>query len=296
MLDALDLFHGETTDALAHIYARLPRIGLPEGCALSGALVGPDCRYARTLTTRVKFHDLGSGPTLLARAILPDPCGWTPELPFLYRATIELRCQGELLAGIERNYGIRRLGVRGKSFSWEGRRWVSRMIARECVSDADLDPWRATNTTMLVREAPPDLLHATSQAGVVVAAQLAGRAEQVYANLMRLARYPAVAMALVDSTEVSRARIREVAPNLICVQKIVPSQPSEVRDWAEATWWSSRHPQLSEMARSQTQPVIVSAESSKPDSPRSLTAVREEVDRLQRAVAPLGDFAGYAIV
>lgn len=166
LLDQLDLFHGETTDALAHIYARLPRAGLPEGCTLTGTLAGPDCRYAKTLTTRVKFADCGPGPTLLARAVLPDPCGWTPELPFLYRANLELRCRGELLASEERIYGIRRLGVRGKSFYWEGKRWVMRGVCLDSIDCKTVEDWRETGTAMFVENAPEELLSEASKTGI----------------------------------------------------------------------------------------------------------------------------------
>ena len=56
------------------------------GSHLAGELIGPECRFAQTLSARIPFRDRGPGESLLAEAVVPDPCFWTPELPMLYQS------------------------------------------------------------------------------------------------------------------------------------------------------------------------------------------------------------------
>ena len=85
----LELFFGDASDAVARVYARLPCDETTTGSQLTGELIGPECRFAQTLSARIPFQDRGPGESLLAEAVVPDPCFWTPELPMLYKARIE---------------------------------------------------------------------------------------------------------------------------------------------------------------------------------------------------------------
>ena len=65
---------------------------------------------------------------IVAEAIAPDPCFWTPELPFLYGEEIVVSRGSEVVAKIERSLGIRRLGVRERSLLFDGKRFVLRAV------------------------------------------------------------------------------------------------------------------------------------------------------------------------
>ena len=80
-LSDLDIFYGELTVNRAFVYARLPRPADDEGLSLVGQVRGPRCSRAQTLPLTSPLVDLGPGPTLLARALVPDPCFWSPDLP-----------------------------------------------------------------------------------------------------------------------------------------------------------------------------------------------------------------------
>ena len=47
--DRLELFFGEASDTLCHIYARLRGARSTEGLRLTGSLTGPSCLYGRSL-------------------------------------------------------------------------------------------------------------------------------------------------------------------------------------------------------------------------------------------------------
>jgi hypothetical protein len=75
----------------AHVVARLPLEAQDPGrFQLGGRLVGPECERAHTLPTSAPFVARVVEGALLAEAVVVDPCFWTPDLPFLYRAKLEL--------------------------------------------------------------------------------------------------------------------------------------------------------------------------------------------------------------
>src|SRR5690606_7240910 len=86
------------------------------------------CRYSRTLPGRVPLVDLGPGEHLLARAVLPDPCFWSPALPFLYRIQVEVVRGGQVVATATHSLGIRMFGAAGNDLRLEGKRWVARGV------------------------------------------------------------------------------------------------------------------------------------------------------------------------
>lgn len=118
---------------------------------VSGILVGPECSTAATLPTTVSLVDQGTveGQPPLARGVCTEPGFWTPELPNLYRAEVTLRRGDDVVASGRRMIGLRRLGVKGRSLSLDGRRYVPRGVA--CQADpARLDELRQLSAVAVV--------------------------------------------------------------------------------------------------------------------------------------------------
>src|SRR5579864_1387677 len=65
-----------------------------------GRLVGPTCVKASTVEVAYPLRECGrkleSTPDISLRAIIPEPCLWDQESPFLYRLVLELWQDGEL--------------------------------------------------------------------------------------------------------------------------------------------------------------------------------------------------------
>src|SRR5689334_19006876 len=127
-LTNLDVFYGDLTVAQGYVYARLPRPLDDAGLSLAGYVRGPRCLLAETLPVSTSLVDLGAGPTLLARALIPDPCFWSPDLPAIYDVVVELRRGSETIATERREIGLRALGVRGRCFYLDGKKWVLRGV------------------------------------------------------------------------------------------------------------------------------------------------------------------------
>ncbi len=142
-LDALEVFFGDANPAEARVYARTANEK-----SITGQLTGPECEFAKTLPARIPFSPL-AGNRGISEAIIPDPCFWTPELPFLYRAQLDVG--GDRT---ERIIGIRRFGVRDRHLHFDGKRFVLRAVRThqfEIASKFARETW-----TALIVENPSD--------------------------------------------------------------------------------------------------------------------------------------------
>ena len=85
-----DLTFDITIVEASDMEARLVVRARAEGDALRGHVTGPFCDRAQTLPATLPLRAIEHGDQLLAEAVVPDPCFWTPELPFQYRVQIEI--------------------------------------------------------------------------------------------------------------------------------------------------------------------------------------------------------------
>ncbi len=287
LLDPLQLFFGDANQAEARIYARLT-LDDPRDCTLSGQLTGPECEHAKTLPASFRLFDRGPGVSLLAESIVPDPCFWSPELPFLYRADVELKRGGEVLARCSRVIGLRPVGVRGKRLYWEGKNWVLRGVSRELIADAPLSEWRESLTTTVVERPEETLLSEASRTGVAIIATCDAANVDPREELRRVSRYPAVVMFVVGGEQRPSRDWRQIAPNVILAQRC-SSEQHEVGDATQVVFVEEAS--LGEAWLTQlTQAVIVSRVN---EAQSSVIAARADCDRLQSDTARWGELAGY---
>ncbi len=147
---------GRADDMRAEVWLRCtpPAAGaaaIGPAVVVSGTLVGPECSTAATLPTTVSLVDQGTveGQPPLARGVCTEPGFWTPELPNLYRAEVTLRRDDDVVASGRRMIGLRRLGVKGRSLSLDGRRYVPRGVACQAIP-AELDELRRLSAVAVV--------------------------------------------------------------------------------------------------------------------------------------------------
>jgi hypothetical protein len=158
--------------------------------------------------------DQGPGDSLLARAVVPDPCYWLPGAPHVYSVHIEARQGRRVVAEAERTLGIRPLGVAGRRWRLAGKGWLPRAFHRDLIHKDqadDLGAWREQGAVMIARSPSDELCRQASQQGVLVFAEYHG--EDVAAEIRRLTQWPAVGlMVLPDQSAFAddRAAIRNV--------------------------------------------------------------------------------------
>lgn len=300
-----EVFFGAASPAEARVYAR----GLTSGATLNagslklaGRLVGPQCEFANTLPARLPLLDRSTKNECLAEAIVPDPCFWTPELPFLYRAELELLRDGQSIKKYRLPLGIRRFGARGRSLQFEGARFVLRGGWAQMGSgewkvgnDEETRFARESWTATVIHRPSDEWCEMASSRGVLTIADFTGIAEPsaLEAELHRVAKWPAVVIALLDQDASPPAQSIGAVRNLTLAQYAPSNTPLALADWAKIAFVEvSDPPQFAEKIAHCEVP-IVAVRQVKPY--QTLTVARSACDRLQADLAPHGDFAGYIV-
>ena len=300
MDDPLDIFFGEANNAVARVFARWSAENVPPGCRLTGNVVGPSCVYSHTLSATIPLRGKPpadprqtAGAALLAEAIVPDPCFWTVELPFLYLVQVELRRGDEVLASAERSLGIRRLGAHQRRLLFDGRGWVARGVDVREVPERPPADWRAADLAMVVERPDQELCAEASRLGVLLIAELTGEAAMLSADVRQLARWPAVAIAVLPAGVVYDRSIRHAATNLLLGEKRVQGSARVQNSWVDVLVCESDSAEgIVEAVADSTLPVLAWRTTGWRDT---LSDARQACDLLQRDLAGAGEFAGFLV-
>ncbi len=290
------LFYSQATPASVRIGVRLSDAAAA-GCVLSGRVSGPFCHYAHTLPTNSPLVR-AEPDALCAEAIVPDPCYWSAELPMIYRVSVELRDDEQVVQSWNFDYGMRALQAQRHSFYLEGRRWVMRGVCVDRCESFDAGPWRDASAVMMLVDPDEDVCREASEKGVWLIARFTAPTANLTAKLQRLTRWPAVAMVVFDSNVKLDDEARQTAGNVILAQQLGADSAMPVSPWAKTiVAYVDDQSMLPEAARSATLPVIAVRRVATPsgDVFESLSELRHECDLLQRDLAKQGDFAGYLV-
>ncbi|MBC7855309.1 MAG: hypothetical protein IAF94_17920 [Pirellulaceae bacterium] len=288
LLDNLDVFYGELTPARATVYARLEGLENASGLSLAGFVRGPRCFYSTTLLSTYPLSDAGPGPSLLAKALVPDPCYWSPETPNIYDVTVEL-CRGnDIIASDVRQIGFKPLGISGRFFTWEGKPWVLRGVTKQSTTEEDFALWRAQCAVLCQRPLAGievEMCRASEQ-GVLCFCSLPLQdlfgEDRVVNYLRKLVRFPAVA--IIVSQRPLHKKLQRTAPNLLFVQ--------EEMDEFDASTLLLGKAERADALQTVNLPVIIHRSLS---HPLEIAEARAACDKLQADLAPYGQFAGYIV-
>jgi hypothetical protein len=308
---SLEVFYGQANPGECRLYARLAGLDVRDGWRLSGRVRGPECRFAQTLPADypLQSREPGAGASsesLLAEAFIPDPCFWSPGLPQVYAATVDLVQNGAIRGSVTRMVGVRPLGARGRNLFWEGKRWVLRGVLADEVAasgPASLSDWHEGPTAMLIDHPPDELCQQASTDGVLIVARIAGPQSRLAMELARLARWPSVGIAIVRSAGVDLSELRNVARNILLVTPIslgnqwkaelpLAGAQAVTVDLSPAAANGASSSNLAVALRDCTAPLIACRPAG---AQNSVVAARAECDRLQADLAAIGDFAGYIV-
>lgn len=185
---------GPSDDLRAEVFVR-PADDTAAGGAIVGTITGPRRGRDITLPSTTRFVPLpgGSGGGGVSRAILTEPAFWTPDLPNLYRVEGRVGLAADA-AVVDGWIGLRRLGVRGRSFWLDGRRWVPRAAG----GGIDLTAAREAAVGVIVDSPDDPLLAQADEAGVAVVAVLRGAGE-IRAQVAALACHPSAMLAILPA-------------------------------------------------------------------------------------------------
>lgn len=237
------------------------RFTLEHGVAtqsINGIVRGPFCQRSRTLPSN---HRVESG-----RAVVVDPCFWTPKLPFLY----EVQLQHETPSGIESvefQFGIRWCVTDDSNIRLDGKCHVVRAVAPK--GPIDLDAVQASSASLLLHRYDAALCKAASEQGVmVVCLDLLSDVQAEEAQ-----QYPALQFARETPALSTDILPLAVAPTR---HKVCLTEESAV---LQGNDYAAEPPRF--LLRRGVD--------------LSVSEMRRECDQLQRDYAKFGQFAGYLI-
>jgi hypothetical protein len=292
-LAELDIFYGELSVNRALIYARLPQPLDDAGLSLVGQVRGPRCLHAETLPMTASLVDLGPGPTLLARAVLPEPCFWSPDLPAIYDVTVKLQRGTQIVATVRREIGLRSLGVRGSHLAFEGKHWILRGVSMASTTVKLPREWHDASAALVLNDAAPQPLGEASQWGALAVVVIAEHGEKAVSRLRELTQHPAVAIAVVAGQLPEDFKKSAVVPNLLLAEPIENDGAAPPSAWADLLLVSADDTDsLSSLSNSSQQPILVQRPLS---ASLELPIARLTCDELQRDLASIGQFAGYIV-
>ena len=268
---------------------------------VSGHVVGPTCLYSSTLQARIPLAHRGvttwgGRSAITAEAVVPDPCYWSSELPFLYRAVGAIAGAEQGETGFDQVFGMRAIDVVRNKFALNGKIWVPRSVRNSVVvGEAPLALWRETDTTMSVDDPDDELLAEASRTGVNVLASFHAPDRTLLDRIRRLAKFPALMIASIDYLTVAEPDSSEF-PNLILADPIgVGEGEYVIPTWRKAAVLDGsgvRNPyNIANGVVRDPIPVIVRRNTGK----RSLADARKACDELQTDLAEICDPAGYIV-
>lgn len=284
-----EVFVGECNDQVAHIYVRLARPCHEGDSSLTARFRGPSNVYGHTLATNYPFASLGPGDTTLLRAIVPDPCPWSPLTPTLYEYWIKDDL-GAFPPIRRQEFGIRQFAPHGPNLVLQGKRWVPRGMHDDHLMET-LEMWRFRAGVRVTRSFDEVLFAEASRAGVMIMFEMDDEALRDIKNvLIALSDFAAVAMVLIPAGSQLSETIRRSAPNIVLVQQFDGSDA--LQPWAHAV--SIDATSIRDFAEHCTTikiPIIAERRY----RGTSLAEARSAIDTLQADLAPIGQFAGYVV-
>lgn len=289
VLDNLQIFYGDASPAETRLYVRLSDAPRGTGLRLSGNVIGPVCEYSHTLSATIRLVDRGATPALLAEAIVPDPCFWSPELPFLYRVHVGLGSGENSPPSVDRWVGIKPLGARDRRLVYAGSTLVLRGGRPANSESCDLAAWHAADAAVDLENPENRVLEEASRLGVWVVARITQA--DAAAQLKRIARWPAVMLCVLPADAQLDAEALYDAAGVILAQEFLPDLPFAPASWCRAVICRGDDAeQIAAWSKNVEMPVIACLRQPAGGEPGT---VRAACDNLQRALAGRGEFAGY---
>jgi len=310
MIENLEFLPGSFSENEARL--RLAVSESSDIVSMTGRLRGPYCETAKTLTSnsplvpipnpppRSAGEGLGEGATRDSRpvveSVVVDPCYWTPQMPFQYKASVQVQTTAGEEVSSEFVFGMKRWCRDKTNLRLNLRRIVLRGTRVSSPSVDDLVQAHQLETALIVDSFNHIVGSEASRLGVALVVDLRNVVSDLPAELQRLDWLPAVLVALVSSKQLNADVDPLHMPKQCLLAQCLDggSQPGEVV-MPETTLLAvelaadERPPHwLATVAM----PVLVVRRA---EPPLDLSQARRGCDRLQAELAPEFNLAGYFV-
>ncbi|HTU27336.1 MAG TPA: hypothetical protein VMF30_18145 [Pirellulales bacterium] len=294
------LYFGQATEAVCRVYAA----GIDAeafGGQSPGLLYGPESPCATTLRVRHPFVHRSDGAGVV-EATIAEPCFWTPAAPYIYRYELHASPSAPATTGL---FAIRRLQVLDDHLVFDRRRWVLRGALAEQAPDnaagemglgrgdyaAPLAAWHETPLAAVVDRQSDALCELASRLGVLLVARVSPT--RAVAELRRLARWPAVGIAILDGLPADFDP-RPHARNMLFAEWVANDSPLRPAPWSQLLFGEVADPAaFARKIAGCSLPIVALRPCNDWSGP---DVARTACDRLQRDLAAVGvQAAGYVV-
>ena len=292
--ERITLVPGRAVDAEARIYLKARPAGDVQ--QIAGELYGPRCEYARTLPATFAVHPAQAGPSesSLASVLVPDPCFWTPTLPFLYDLDLRVTSAAGETQTFQETIALKRFATAGKDWKLEGRRYVLRGAVPSATSIAGLESARKAEASLLVCQPNEDWLASASRWGVPILVDARAPGKDLGNLGSYLSWHPAVFSLVIDAKQLEDSREARVAALPLGIAITARSQADEFEN-RDFDYY------VAELNQGERPPAWL-LDSGKPaiairrgEDYADLGEARAACDRLQAELAPEFNLAGYYV-
>jgi hypothetical protein len=267
----------QTTELVIRLAEQAKRnLDLATPVKWTGRIRGPFCNYSQTLAANYPL--IGSDGGKSARAVIPDFCHWTAELPFTYDLELQCWCEEQLEGELRAKIGAAWVALHRGRLYRSAKRWIPRMARLPIPSssargiEAWLEEIRSNDLALVIdaNDASDQFLSASQRIGVALAIDVTTDAAD------SITRYEAAGCAFLLLTRDSLpARI----DTSILVATPVESKDGELRHWRI------------EAKRTASGGLIAE----RPSEHGTPNDARMECDALQASVAQMGEWAGFLV-
>lgn len=161
---------------------------------IRGRVVGPRCAYSSTVEVAYPMREASrqyekyDTPGLTLRVVIPEPCLWDPQSPFVYEAVAELWQSGHFCDQVRTSHGLCSLKLTPQGLRWNGRPITLSGVERRQLTESEALELRQKGCNTVLVQASADTASLCSLAdgvGLFVLAHLASRGDYGHAQALK---------------------------------------------------------------------------------------------------------------
>jgi hypothetical protein len=130
---------------------------LTSGTEVRGRLMGPGSPYTSTIEIAYHWREMSrTADHILLRSVIPEPCFWEPQSPYLYQGPLELWQDGQRIAQTHLSRGLRQVRLLPQELRVNGQTMTLRGTSRLPSSEAEARALHAQGMNLLLPSVPQD--------------------------------------------------------------------------------------------------------------------------------------------
>jgi hypothetical protein len=203
---SLRIWNYSINPAEAEIWLSVEPEQMTSTTQVRGRLVGPRCAYSSTVEVAYPMREMSRQyerddiPGLSLRVVIPEPCLWDPQSPFIYEVAAELWQRGQLCDQIRTSHGLYSLKLTLQGLRWNGRPMTLSGVECSRLTEPEGSELRRAGHNAVLTQVTTETAALCSLAdslGLFVLARLASRGD--YANAHALSGHVSLLGFVLDS-------------------------------------------------------------------------------------------------